>query len=82
MQEVQCWTHRRPKIVYTNWRKFNGIGAWLGVLVYKVSDFSFVRSILVDPLAVIEEMAIMYWVDYIAGMLAAVFPVVQVYLVA
>ena len=37
---------------------------------------------LVDPLAVIEEMAIMYWVDCIAGMLAAVFPVVQVYLVA
>jgi len=37
---------------------------------------------LVDPLAVIEETAIMYWVDCTAGMLAAVFPEVQVYLVA
>jgi len=68
--------------MYTNWRKFDDIGAWLGILVYKVRDFSFVRSMLVDPLAVIEEMGIMYWVDCIAGMLAAMFPVVQVYLVA
>lgn len=68
--------------MYANWRNFDDTDAWLGILVYKVSDFSFVRSTLVDPLAVIEGMAIMYWVDCIAGMLAAVFPVAQVYLVA
>lgn len=70
--------------MYTNWRSFDYIGALLGIhiLIYKICDFSFVRSMLVDPLAVIEEMAIMYWVDCTAGMLAAMFPVVQVYLVA